>query len=468
MRRKRAPIMRRFTDPNEKFQWLTTAPIPGLIGNLAVPTVISMLITSIYNMADTYFVGSLGKSAQGAVSVVLPLMAVIQAIGFTFGNGAGNTASRLLGEQKQEEAETVAATGFFTGVLMGLAFTVLGELFLEPLVNLLGATDTIRPYAMDYARFILIGAPYMVGALCLNNLLRFAGSATYAMVGITTGGILNMILDPIFILPWGLNMGVAGAALATIVSQLVSFLILWFNTGRNGTIPVKLGRFKLKDGPLFQVIKGGIPSFSRQTLASVATIFLNWAARPYGDAAIAAMGIVGKISMFSGSAVIGFGQGFQPVCGFNYGAKLYHRVREAYWFCVKLGVSVLAVVAVVIFAFAGGLVHAFQPGDAEVVALGTLALRCSMVALPTMAYSTTNNMMLQTVGETGRATILSAARQGLFFIPAILILPALFQFNGVMLAQPVADVCACLLAVPLSTGFLRKMRRLEEEKTLQK
>ena len=459
--------MPKFADPEEKFQWLTTAPIPGLVGSLAVPTVISMLITSIYNMADTYFVGSLGKSAQGAVSVVLPLMAVIQAIGFTFGNGAGNTASRLLGQQKREEAETVAATGFFSGVFMGLCFALLGELFLEPLVNLLGATDTIRPFAMDYARYILIGAPYMVGALCLNNLLRFAGSAAYAMVGITAGGILNMILDPIFILPWGFNMGVAGAALATILSQLVSFLILWFNTGRNGTIPIRLRRWKVKNGPLFQVVKGGLPSFSRQALASVAAIFLNWAARPYGDAAIAAMGIVNKVSMFSGSAIIGFGQGFQPVCGFNFGAGLYRRVREAYWFCVKLGTWVLAVVAALVFVFAGQIVHAFQPGDAEVVALGTLALRCAMAALPTMAYSTTNNMMLQTVGETGRATLLSAARQGLFFIPAILILPWIFVFNGVMLAQPVADVCACLLAVPLSTSFLRKMKVMEAEKGLQ-
>ncbi|MBO5035068.1 MAG: MATE family efflux transporter, partial [Oscillospiraceae bacterium] len=208
-------------------------------------------------------------------------------------------------------------------------------------------------------------------------------------------------------------------------------------------------------------------SFSRQALASVASIFLNWAARPYGDAAIAAMGIVNKVSMFSGSAVIGFGQGFQPVCGFNFGAGLYRRVREAYWFCVKLGTGVLAAVAVIVFAFAGQIVHAFQPGDAEVVALGTLALRWAMAALPTMAYSTTNNMMLQTVGETGRATLLSAARQGLFFIPAILILPWLFEFNGVMVAQPVADVGACLLAIPLSTGFLNKMRRMEQEKDLQ-
>lgn len=458
--------MRKFTDPNEKFQWLTTAPIPGLIGRLAIPTIISMLITSIYNMADTYFVGTMGKSAQGAVSVVMPLMAIIQAIGFTFGNGAGNCVSRLLGQQKVEEAEVVAATGFFSSVFGGLILTVLGELFLAPLVELLGATDTILPYAVAYARYILMGAPWMIGSIVLNNLLRFSGSATYAMVGITAGGILNMLLDPIFITV--LDLGTAGAALATIVSQMVSFLLLLFNTGRNGTIPVRWSRFRLRGGPVFEVVRGGLPSMYRQGLASVATILLNWAAKPFGDAAIAAMGIVNKVAMFSGSAVIGFGQGFQPVCGFNYGAKLYHRVREAFWFCVRVGTAFLVVVSAVVFLLSPQIVYRFQPKDGEVVALGTAALRCAIVALPLLPYTVLNNMMLQTVGETARASVLSMARQGLFFVPAILILPRMLEFTGVMLAQPIADVGAFLLAIPLSVGFFRKIRRLEEENTLQK
>ncbi|WP_251448858.1 MATE family efflux transporter [Vermiculatibacterium agrestimuris] len=459
--------MPRFTDPEEKFQWLTTASIPGLVGQLAVPTIISMLITSVYNMADTYFVGTLGKSAQGAVSVVLPLMAVIQAIGFTFGNGAGNNVSRLLGQQKREDAETVAATGFFSGVLAGLAILVLGELFLTPLVSILGATETILPYAEDYARYILIGAPWMIGSLVLNNLLRFSGSATYAMVGITVGGVLNIILDPIFIIV--LEQGAAGAALATILSQLVSFFILLFNTGRGGNIPVRWSRIKWREGPLVNILKGGLPSLYRQGLASVSTILLNWAAKPFGDAAIAAMGIVSKVTMFSGSAVIGFGQGFQPVCGFNYGARLYHRVRDAYWFCIKVGTAFLIVMMAVVFFLAPGIVYRFQPGDAEVVRLGTEALRWNILGLPLLTYVIMNNMMLQTVGETGRASILAAARQGVFFIPAVLILPRFLEFKGVMMAQPTSDVCAFLLAIPLSVGFLRKMRGMEQaEKDLKK
>lgn len=452
--------MPQYTTPQEKFQWMTTAPLPGLIGRLAVPTIISMLITSIYNMADTYFVGNLGKSAQGAVGVVFSLMAIIQAIGFTFGNGSGNQVSRLLGQQRQEEAETVAATGFFVGVFAGVVLAVLGLLFLDPLVSVLGATETILPYARDYARYILIGAPWMVGSLVLNNLLRFEGNSSQAMVGITAGGILNMILDPIFIFNFG--MGVGGAALATIVSQAVSFFILLYHCGRNGSLPVRWKRLK-PSGRLLSIIKDGMPSFYRQGLASVASILLNWAAKPYGDAAIAAMAIVSKVNMFSGSALIGFGQGFQPVCGFNYGARLYDRVRKAFWFCVKMGTAVLTVIAVVMFLLAPQVVYLFQKADPEVVELGTVALRWQMVTLPFVAYTVINNMMLQTVGESFRASVLSMARQGLFFIPTILILPQVFDFTGVMTAQPLADFGAFLLAIPLSVSFLRKMARMEKK-----
>ena len=458
--------MPKYNSPEEKFQWLTTAPLPGLIGRLAVPTIISMLITSIYNMADTYFVGNLGKSAQGAVGVVFSLMAIIQAIGFTFGNGSGNLVSRLLGRQEQEEAETVAATGFFSAILAGAALAVLGLLFLDPLVSVLGATETILPYARDYARYILIGAPWMVGSLVMNNLLRFEGSSALAMMGITTGGILNMILDPIFI--FVLDQGVGGAAQATIISQGVSFCILFYNSGRRGSLPLRWSRLNWGEGRLLHIIKGGLPSFYRQGLASVASILLNWAAKPFGDAAIAAMAIVSKVNMFSGSALIGFGQGFQPVCGFNYGAKLYERVRKGFWFCVKVGTAVLLCIAALMFLLAPWVVYLFQRSDPEVVELGVMALRCQMLSLPLTAYVIINNMMLQTVGENARASILAMARQGLFFVPLILVLPRLFEFGGVMTAQPLSDACSFLLAIPLSTGFLRKMARLEGEKGLEK
>lgn len=225
---------------------------------------------------------------------------------------------------------------------------------------------------------------------------------------------------------------------------------------------IRWKRFTLRGDTLGAIIRGGLPSFYRQGLASVASILLNWAAKPFGDAAIAAMTIVNRFAMFSGSALIGFGQGFQPVCGFNYGAGLYGRVRKAFWFCVKVGAVALAVIAALGIVFAPRIVLLFQKNDPMVVELGTLALRCQLATLPTMAYVVMNNMMLQTVGENKRASVLALARQGLFFIPAILILPTALQVNGVVLAQPVADVCSLLLAIPISTGFLKKMRGMEE------
>ena len=455
--------MPKFDTPEEKFQWLTTAPLPPLIGRLAVPTIISMLITSIYNMADTYFVGSLGESAQGAVGVVFSLMAIIQAIGFTFGNGAGNTASRLLGRQEVDRAETVAAGGFFGGLAAGGVLAAAGLVFLGPLVDLLGATETIRPYAMDYARYILIGAPWMVGSLVLNNLLRFSGNASRAMVGITAGGVLNILLDKLLIFGIGPipALGTGGAALATIISQFISFCILLYLSGRGGSLPVRWRRFTLKGGVMGDILRGGLPSLYRQGLASVATILLNWAAKPFGDAAIAAMTIVSKVNLFSGSALIGFGQGFQPVCGFNYGARLYDRVRRGFWFCVRVGTVALCAITAVMILIAPWLVYRFQPEAPAVWPLGIAALRAQMLTLPLTAYVIINNMMLQTVGETARASVVALARQGVFFVPLILILPPLWGFTGVMLAQPVADICAFLLTIPLSATFLSKLRRLE-------
>ena len=423
--------MAKHTDPEEKFRWLTTAPIPGLVGRLAVPTVISMLITSIYNMADTYFVGNLGTSAQGAVGVVFSLMAIIQAIGFTFGNGSGNYVSRLLGQQRREEAETVAATGFFSGIAVGLALALGGLVFLDPLVSLLGATDTILPYAREYARYILIGAPWMVGSFVLNNLLRFEGSAAYA----------------------------------TIISQAVSFLILLYNSGRGGTLPIRIRRYAPGNGRLGIIIRGGLPSMYRQGLASVASILLNWAAKPYLDAAQAAMAIVSKVTMFAGSAMIGFGQGFQPVCGFNYGAKLHHRVKEGFWFCVKTSAVFLLAVSALGITFAPRLIAVFRD-DPEVIAIGTAALRAQCLTLCFSSWIVMSNMMLQTIGKTAGATFLAMSRQGIFFIPLVYLLSMHLGLLGVEVTQSAADLLTLLFAVPIQMRALRELDWMERGKSI--
>lgn len=305
----------------EKLTRMTTAPVRKLVCQMAVPTIISMLITNFYNMADTFFVGKLGTSATGAVGVVFSLMAVIQTFGFFFGHGSGNYISRAMGSQEMDDAERMAATGFGSSFFIGCVLALMGLVFQKPLARLLGSTETILPYAQDYMSIILLGAPFMASSLTLNNQLRFQGSAMFAMVGITAGGILNIILDPILI--FGFDMGIRGAALATLISQLVSFVILFAMTRRPGNIRIRLRLYSFRLSFWKEILRGGTPSLCRQGLASVATICLNLAAGPYGDAAIAAMSIVSRIMNFAGSALIGFGQGFQPVCGFNYGAGRY-------------------------------------------------------------------------------------------------------------------------------------------------
>ena len=436
----------------EKQHMMATAPIPGMIARLSVPTIISMLITSFYNMADTFFVGKLGTSATAAVGVVFPLMSIIQALGFLFGHGSGNSISRKLGAQKIDEAEHLASCGFFSSLVCGLFILIGGQLFLEPLSRILGSTDTILPYTKQYLSVILIGAPYMTASLTMNNLLRFQGSAFYAMIGITTGAVLNVILDPVFIFVF--DMGIAGAAWATILSQLVSFVLLLVGMKVSNCVPLRMKNMKYLPSLIGQIFGGGLPSLCRQGLASLATVALNLAAGPYGDAAIAAMSIVMRIAFFAGSTVIGFGQGFQPVCGFNYGAGNIKRVKEAFWFCVKLATGVLIVLAILGFVFSGDLVAIFRKDDLEVIEIGTLALRMQCVTLPLTGWIILNNMLFQTIGRTVPASVLAASRQGIFFLPAVLILPFFFGIRGVQCAQAVADAAAFVLALVLNRKLM--------------
>ncbi len=462
-------------DQNEKYIQMTTTPVGRLIGRLAVPTVITMLITSIYNMADTYFVGLLDNtSATGAVGVVFSFMAIIQACGFLFGQGSGNYISRALGQQRREDASRMASFAFFASVLTGCAIAVVGQLLLEPLARLLGSTDTILPYAKDYLRIILLGAPWMTGALTLNNQLRFQGAAFYSMIGIGSGGLLNIALDPIFI--FGFNMGVTGAAVATVISQAVSFLLLLYGTTRGENLRLSFRRARPRKRDVPELFRGGFPSLCRQGLSSLSTISLNNIAGVFGgDPAIAAMGIAARIMHMAFAAILGFGQGFQPVCGFNYGAGLYKRVKEAFWFCVKLGTALLLVASVAGFIFAPALVSLFST-DGDVIAIGTVALRLQCVSFPLMAWTVMCTMLTQTMGLVVPASFLSLARQGLFFIPVVVGLPYLIAWAmpavspilGVQMAQPLADIATAAVSVPVCVRVMRRHLRenlAKDEKT---
>ena len=439
----------------QKFHHLTEDPVSGLICRLALPCIISMLVTAFYNMADTFFVGMLKSNpATGAVGVVFSLMAIIQAIGFFFGHGSGNFISRELGKHHTEEASNMAATGFFSALATGLLICVLGQIFLTPLANLLGSTPTILPYARDYMRVILLGAPWMTASLVLNNQLRFQGSAMYGMVGIVSGAVLNIGLDPLLIFVF--DMGIAGAAWATILSQFVSFCLLLVGCTRGGNLHIHISRVQLKGSYYLMIIKGGLPSLARQGLASVATICLNWAARPYGDAVIAAMGVVQRIMTFGASAMIGFGQGFQPVCGFNYGARLYHRVLEGFRFCFRSSTIFLLCMGILGFAFAPQIVAVFRD-DPEVIACGAAALRFQCVTFCFQGWIVMSNMMLQTIGRTGPATFIAMARQGIFFIPLVAILSLSLGVLGIQMTQAVSDLFTLACAIPLQKKVLREL-----------
>lgn len=439
-------------------------PISRLVPQMAVPTVISMLVTSFYNMADTFFVGKINTQATAAVGVVFSVMALIQACGFFFGHGSGNYISRRLGAGEFEDAGRMAATGFFTSFLAGIFLGVLGLIFLTPLAKLLGSTSTILPYTKDYLRIILIGCPFMMSSFVLNNQLRFQGSASFAMVGIVTGAALNIVLDPVLI--FVCDMGVAGAALATVISQIVSFCLLFLECRKGGNIRIQLKNFAPSRRLYMEMFKGGIPSLCRQGLASIAQVALNRSAGLYGgnfsDAAIAAMSIVGRITMFANSALIGFGQGFQPVCGTNYGARKYGRVREAFYFCVKYAAIFLVIVSAAGFIFAEPLVRLFRREDADVIRIGTLALRLQCVVFPLNAWIVMCNMLLQTIGKAARASVVAAARQGIFFIPLIYILPVFFGLLGVQMCQTWSDIFTILLAVPLGIGILKELKEMEK------
>ena len=439
----------------EKYRQMTEPPVGGLICKLAVPCIISMLVTAFYNMADTYFVGMLkSNAATGAVGVVFSMMAIIQAVGFFFGQGSGNYISRELGKKHYQEASNMAATGFFSAIGTGAIICIIGQIFLEPLAFLLGSTETILPYTEEYLRVILLGAPWMTASLVLNNQLRFQGSANYAMVGIVSGAVLNIALDPLLIFTF--DLGVAGAGWATIISQFVSFCLLLIGCSKGSNIRIHIRNLKFKWFYFKMIFKGGLPSLARQSLASFATICLNHAAHPYGDATIAAMGVVHRITMFGASTMLGFGQGFQPVCGFNYGAGLYKRVKEGFWFCVKISCVVLLAISALGFLFSTNLIALFRD-DPDVIKIGSTALRFQCIFFFGQSWIIMSNMMTQSMGKTLPATFLSIARQGLFFIPMVLILPQFLDILGIQMAQSAADVLTLICAIPIQLSVLKNL-----------
>lgn len=440
---------------NEQYEFMTGTPVGKLIIKLGIPTTISMLVTNIYNMADTYFVGTLGTSASGAVGVVFGLMAVIQAFGFMLGHGAGSVISRMLGAKDNENASLVASASFFTALGSGAIFASVGLVLFEPFLRLLGSTETILPFAKDYALWILLGAPVMAASFVLNNILRYEGKAALAMIGLTTGGILNIFGD--FLLIRVFSMGISGAGISTAVSQTVSFFIL-LTMFLKGKTQSKISPKYFKGGlkKLKNICATGFPSLMRQGLSSISTMLLNNAAGLYGDAAVAGMTIVNRVCFFIFAVGLGIGQGFQPVCAFNYGAKKYKRVKKGFFFTWGVGELFLSILAVLGLILSDNLIGIFRD-DPEVIAIGSFALKAQLIALFFQPLSICCNMMFQSIGKNKAATLLSALRSGVAFIPVLLILSEALGLTGVQISQTVADIITFFVSLPFMVSFFRNL-----------
>ncbi len=444
---------------DRQYERMTKTPVHRLILTLGLPTTISMLVTNVYNMADTYFVSTLGTSASGAVGIVFALMAIIQAFGFMLGQGSGSCLSRKLGQKRLEEARTYAATSFYLSLLCGLAITTLGLLFLTPLMYLLGSTDSILPYARVYSTYILLAAPAMASSCVMNNILRYEGKAIFAMFGLGSGGLLNIFGD--YLLIRHFSMGIAGAGISTAVSQYISALILLMpflkKKVQTNFHPKYIAR---KFQYVREIILVGFPSMMRQGLTSISVMILNQCAIRYtdvavADAVIAAMGIVSRVINFLFCIGIGIGQGFQPVSAFNYGAGRYDRVKEAWRFTWLFSTGVLAIMALVGFVGAEPIIRTFRE-DPEVIRVGIPALRMQCLALLVMPLCLSGNMLFQSIGKSGKAIFLSSIRSGLLFIPILLVTSRLFGLWGIQMSQALSDIFSGIITAPMIYRFFKK------------
>lgn len=441
----------------EKTQYnkMTDSPVSKLLITLSIPTILSMMITSLYNIVDTAFVGTLGTSESGATGVVVGFMAILQAVAFMCGQGAGSLMSRRLGAKENKEATMYSSTGFFLCFGLGLSISILSFIFMKPLLRLLGSTVTIEPYAKTYISYILISAPFFTSSLTMNNLLRYEGKAKLGTIGLITGSVLNIFGDAFFI--FVLKMGIGGAGLATASSQIVSFLILisMFLRGKTET-KLSLKYISRDASVFFEIAATGFPSLLRQGLNSVATMILNQKAGIYGDQAVAAMSIVSRISFFPLAVAIGVGQGFQPISAYNYGAGKKNRVKEAFFSALKGSEIVLLMMSVPIYIYAPQIIR-FMRDDAAVVEIAVRALRLTCIAQLFMPLTMMTEMGFQSIGKKALASIGSSLRSGLIFVPSVIILAKYRGLAGVQESQPLAFMITFVLCLFLGRIYLKEI-----------
>lgn len=450
-------------DRVKRAKMMGEAKIPDVLLKLAIPGIVAMLVNAVYNIVDTMFVGMLNNtSAIAAVSVAFPMFIMIAAFGQMFGVGAGSYISRLLGEKNKLLADQTASTTFFTSMVCGIAFVVFGTIFLEPILKLFGATDTIMPFAKEYSKILVLGAVFTVLNMTLNNMIRAEGNAKYSMFAISLGAGLNIILDPILMFTF--DMGIKGAALATVLAQIISFIFLirYFIYGKS-YLKISRKYFVLSKDIYKEMMTIGIATFARQALSSLSLGLINLAAKPYGDAAVASMGVTLRVLSLGVFIVFGYNQGFQPIAGYNYGAKKYERLNEAIKISLKWTTVFCVIVTAIFMAFAEGIISTFS-NDIEVIAIGAKTLRATTLLFPLFGFQQVYAVLFQALGRGREAFILSLSRQGIFLIPAVLILPKFFELNGVIFSQTVADFFTIIVTAILAM-IMHKTLKKEIKKT---
>ena len=456
--------MAKIQSQEQRRSMMLNEPISRIIPKMAIPTIVAFLINSIYSMADTYFVSSLGTNATAAVSVNASLDQLIMMCGSMLAVGANSYIARLLGRGEDEKASRVLSTAFFTAMGIGTVLMILGSIFMTPMVRLLGATPTCEAYAIDYATYVLYAAPFMAANFVMNQCLRSEGSATLSMIGMGFGGVLNVILDPIFIMPWGFDMGVAGASLATAISKWVSFIILIFPyVTRRSVLHLSIRNFRASREIFSEIIAVGSSSMFRSGLAVVSAIMLNALAGSISDSVLAAVGVCNKVMMFPFSIILGFGSGFQPVAGFNWGARRYDRVEESYKFCSKVAILGSLIMALIVGIFADTFVVLFAGSDEEMRRIGVFCMVSQCIALPIHGWVAVVNMLCAGLGKAKYALALSTARQGSCFIPILYPLAWIFGAYGIASVQAVADILTLVLAVPIIRSVLRMIAEAKKE-----
>ena len=447
---------------SKKMELLGSASIPKALLAMGIPTMIGMLVNAFYNLVDAYFVGGLGESQMGAISVAYPLGQVVVGLGLLFGNGAASYISRLLGRGDKENADKVASTALYSSISVGAVIIIISMVFLHPILKLLGATNSILPYAATYAGIYIVSCIFNVFNVTMNNIVTSEGAAKTTMCALLTGAVLNIALDPLFI--YEFDLGVAGAAIATAISQIVSTCVYLAYILRKKSV----FHFKIKDCTytkeiMSEIFKIGIPTLVFQILTSVSISLINNAAGNYGDSAIAGMGVVTRLISMGSLSVFGFIKGFQPIAGYSYGAKKFGRLREAIKTSILWSTVFCVIFGVILALFPTAIVSRFTKGDAEMIRIGAASLRANGISIMLFGFYTVYSSLFLALGKGREGLILGACRQGICFLPIILLLPMVWGLNGILYAQPIADVLSAAITVFMAIPLHKKLNEMQRK-----